>query len=178
LERLPGSLETVAHAGDFAILVDDAHDVPGLESSLRGVRELSSGRILLLLGAGERTTGRDRFALGQCAARYAAHVVLTSDNPGREAVEQICSGLAQGLEAAGHTSYHFQPDRKEAIGELLALARPGDVVILSGKGERTYQEFGSTIVPFDDRLIAAEKLAELVPARPRFSTEERTLLIA
>ncbi len=156
----PGSLELISEAGRFHVYVDEARDESNLESALRSLREITTGRVLLALGAGERTTGRERFQLGRMAAQHAHYVVLTSDNPGRESVEQICGALAQGLENGGNTRYHFQPDRAEAIGELIRLARAGDALLISGKGDRTFQQLVNTIVPFDDRRVARERLRQ------------------
>ncbi len=179
LRPVPGSLERVRSSGDegegFAVYVDEAREERSLEKALSALREITNGRILLSFGATEKTTGKERFGMGRAAARQAQYIVLTSDNSGREPVEQICGMIAQGIESAGSTEYHFQPDRAEAIRELIGKARPGDVLLISGKGDRVYQELASTIVPFDDRIVAAEVLTGL--PRPRTSAARRELAL-
>ncbi|HTG45533.1 MAG TPA: cyanophycin synthetase, partial [Verrucomicrobiae bacterium] len=163
----PGALEAVTNERGLALFVDEARDEESLENVLSSLREITPGRIFLVFGASENTTGKQRFNMGQIAAQYVHHAILTSDNPGREGVEQICSAIAQGLESAGKTDYHFQPDRAEAIAELIGMGRLGDVLLISGKGARNYQEFASTITPFDDRLVAVEVLERLISPQAR-----------
>ena len=85
-------------------------------------------------------------------------MILTSDNPGNENQDAISSAVAQGIEDAGRARYHLQPDRAQAIRELIAMAEPGDAVLITGKGEKTLQVIGDTAVPFSDRDVAAEIL--------------------
>ncbi len=160
----PGNLELMSQSP--AVFVDEAHTPQSLELVLSSLKEICTGRLLLVIGCEERSDHRMRFAMGQAAAQYATHVVLTSDNPGREPVEQICSAIAQGIESVGRSAYHFQPDRTLAIREVVTMAHPGDIVLIAGKGERAYQEFASTIVPFDDREQARECLEHLAVALP------------
>ena len=122
---------------------------------------MASGRVLMILGCEHGTTGRGRYEIGQTAGELADYLVLTSDNPGREPVEQICSAIAQGIERKRHAAYHFQPDRALAIREAVEMARPGDIVLLAGKGERTRQELAYTIIPFHDRHYAEAALRGL-----------------
>jgi UDP-N-acetylmuramoyl-L-alanyl-D-glutamate--2,6-diaminopimelate ligase len=167
LQTPPGSLERVPTDQPFAVFVDEARDERSLEIALRSLREITTGRILLAFGAGEKTAGKERFGMGRVAAKYAQYMILTGDNPGREPVEQICGVIAQGIESVGTVEYHFQPNRAEAIAELIGMARPGDVLLIGGKGDRVYQEFANTIVPFDDKAIALERLAPLPAPRAR-----------
>src|SRR5690606_718962 len=101
------------------------------------------------------------------AAQLADHVILTSDNPGCENPEQICSVIAQGIESVGRARYHLQPDRAQAIRELIAMAEPGDIVLITGKGERAHQIIGNTVVPFNDRETAAGLLHNFVKPSSR-----------
>ncbi|MGN6387671.1 MAG: Mur ligase family protein [Verrucomicrobiota bacterium] len=172
LKPAPGNLELVSDSP--LVYVDEARTPQALElvlSSLREARQSSGqdGRVLLVLGCEERTTLQHRQEAGRVAGRYAAHVVLTSDNPGREPVEQICSSIARGIESTQSSAYHFQPDRALAIREAVTMAREGDVVIVAGKGERTHQEFASTIVPFDDREQVRECVEQNFPRIKSYS---------
>jgi UDP-N-acetylmuramoyl-L-alanyl-D-glutamate--2,6-diaminopimelate ligase len=160
IKNPPGNLEVISRTP--AVYVDEARTPETLELVLNSLSETGSGRLLLVMGCDERSDHQKRFAMGGVAARCATHIVLTSDNPGREPVEQICSAMAEGIEAAGRGAYHFQPDRALAIREVVTMAQEGDIVLIAGKGERAYQEFASTIVPFDDREHARECLEHLV----------------
>ncbi len=176
LQTPPGSLEQVPTPQPFSVFVDEARDERSLERALLSLREITTGRILLAFGAAEKTVGKERFGMGRAAAKYAQRIILTADNPGREPVDQICGIIAQGIESVGGVEYHFQPSRAEAVSELIGLARPGDVLLISGKGDRVYQELANTIVPFDDKAVAAENLTAL-PA-PRVRPQRRELVPA
>jgi UDP-N-acetylmuramoyl-L-alanyl-D-glutamate--2,6-diaminopimelate ligase len=119
------------------------------------------------LGSAEGTAGKSRFELGRVAGEFADHVVLTSDNPGSEDMSEICSALAQGLDQSRRCTYHIQADREQAIRDLISMTESGDIALILGKGDRTYQIIGNTIVPFSDRDVAAEILQTLAvtPAR-------------
>ena len=154
----PASLEFVPNVQGLNIYIDHASDAESLANVLSELRDLQSGRILLSFGSPERSSGKDRFDLGRVAARFADHVILTSDNPGNESQDAISSAVAQGIEDAGRARYHLQPDRAQAIRELIAMAEPGDAVLITGKGEKTLQVIGDTAVPFSDREVATEIL--------------------
>jgi len=172
LQTPPGSLEQVSTTQPFSVFVDEARDERSLEIALRSLREITTGRILLAFGAGEKTVGKERFGMGRVAAKYAQRIILTGDNPGREPVDQICGVIAQGIESVWGMEYHFQPNRAGAIAELTSMARAGDVLVISGKGDRVYQELANTIVPFDDKAIAAERLTALPTPRARSQRRE------
>jgi UDP-N-acetylmuramoyl-L-alanyl-D-glutamate--2,6-diaminopimelate ligase len=105
--------------------------------------------------------------MGAVAAELADFTLLTSDNPRRESAEQILAQIAAGFSAAAGDRVGTELDRQRAIDELLRQARPGDTVLIAGKGHETYQEFADTVVPFDDRLHARETLEALGwPAPP------------
>jgi UDP-N-acetylmuramoyl-L-alanyl-D-glutamate--2,6-diaminopimelate ligase len=154
LKTPPGSLELISKQP--LVYVDEARVPENLEKVLASLEELSPERIILVLGASERSPFQERVALGQVAGRFASHVILTSDNPGREPVEQICSAIARGIDPSRGSSYHFQPDRALAIREAVTMARSGDLVLIAGKGERAHQELACAIIPFDDREHARE----------------------
>jgi UDP-N-acetylmuramoyl-L-alanyl-D-glutamate--2,6-diaminopimelate ligase len=101
--------------------------------------------------------------MGAVATQRADVVVVTSDNPRTEDPAKIIDDIRPGL-GAGPAEVHVEPDRRAAIALALHLARPGDVVLLAGKGHETYQILGTRRVPFDDRVVAAALLAEAIPA--------------
>lgn len=172
----PASLEFVPNQHGLAIYIDDASDAPSLARVLSDVRQLQPGKILLSFGSPARISGKDRFDLGRVAAQFADHVILTSDNPGHENQEEISSAVVQGIDSVGRARFHLQPDRAQAIRELIAMAEPGDVVLVTGKGERTHQIIGSTTVPFSDREVAAECLQNF--ARTHTRNEQAPALCA
>jgi UDP-N-acetylmuramoyl-L-alanyl-D-glutamate--2,6-diaminopimelate ligase len=101
--------------------------------------------------------------MGVAAARLADQVFLTSDNPRSEDPQTILDEIADGVEKgsrAGMTHANI-PNRREAIGAALASARSGDVVVLAGKGHEAYQILRDRTIPFDDRVVAREVLADL-----------------
>jgi UDP-N-acetylmuramoyl-L-alanyl-D-glutamate--2,6-diaminopimelate ligase len=151
---VPGRFEPVDEGQDFAVLVDYAHTPDSLENVLRAAREICSGRLHVVFGAGgDRDRGK-RPLMGEIAQRLADHVVVTSDNPRSEDPEAI---IAEILAGAGEVAWMV--DRREAIAETIASAQPGDVVVIAGKGHEQGQEFaGGYKVPFDDRVVAREVL--------------------
>lgn len=165
----PCSFESIPNEHGLAVYVDEARTAERLTAVLACAKELPGKRILLALGSPGGTNGKERFELGRIAGQMADHVIITSDNPGSEALDGICSAIAQGIDSGARGTYHVQTDRDQALRELIAMAGPDDIVLIVGKGERTYQILGDTIVPFSDREVASEHLQTVVPSRPRTS---------
>jgi UDP-N-acetylmuramoyl-L-alanyl-D-glutamate--2,6-diaminopimelate ligase len=161
LRSVPASLEPVPNERGLAVFVDAAADPANLSALFDSVKLLNPVRTLLVMGSVQGTSGKTRFDLGRTAAAAADHVILTSDNPGTEDMNEICSAIAQGLEQSQRGTYHIQPDREQAIRDLISMTEPGDVALILGKGDRTYQIIGNTIVPFNDREVASECLEAL-----------------
>ena len=154
--RAPGRFEPVDEGQDFAVLVDYAHTPDGLENVLRAARELAGeARVLAVFGAGgDRDRGK-RPLMGAAAASLADLAIVTSDNPRSEDPATI---VAEVLAGAGPTATAVV-DRREAIAHAVGLARPGDVVVIAGKGHEQGQEFaGGRKEPFDDVVVAREAL--------------------
>jgi UDP-N-acetylmuramoyl-L-alanyl-D-glutamate--2,6-diaminopimelate ligase len=149
---VPGRLEVV-HAGPFTVLVDFAHTPDALEGVLSALRPLTPGRLIVLFGAGGDRDRSKRRPMAEAVARYADEIVLTSDNPRTEDPESILDELARGL--AG-TRHHRDTDRRQGIEQALSLARPGDTVLLAGKGHERHQVVGTEHRPFDERAVVAE----------------------
>jgi UDP-N-acetylmuramyl tripeptide synthase len=99
--------------------------------------------------------------MGRIAAELADFTLITSDNPRKEAPEKIAAQVEEGCRAARTGNFRIELDRRRAIDEIIRAAKRGDVVLLAGKGHETYQEFQDTVVPFDDRVYAAETLMAL-----------------
>jgi UDP-N-acetylmuramoyl-L-alanyl-D-glutamate--2,6-diaminopimelate ligase len=158
--RVPGRFEPVDEGQPFAVFVDYSHKPDALEAVLRTARELTGGRLIVVFGAGgDRDRGK-RPLMGAAAARYADAAIITSDNPRNEDPETIMAAIAEGAPDAERVV-----DRRAAIHRAIALAGPGDVVVVAGKGHERYQEFeGGRTVPFDDVAVAREALRDRVVA--------------
>ena len=156
LTRVAGRMEHVRGSG-IDVIVDYAHTPDALENVLRTLRETASRRLIVVFGCGgDRDRGK-RPQMGEIAARYADYTYVTSDNPRTEDPQSIVNDILAGVGSAPHTS---RLDRREAIGEALAAAEAGDVVVIAGKGHEAYQIVGTQVLPFDDLAVAREKLAQ------------------
>jgi UDP-N-acetylmuramoyl-L-alanyl-D-glutamate--2,6-diaminopimelate ligase len=158
---VPGRLESVSRGQKFTVFVDYAHTDDALHNVLTTLREVTKGRLLLLFGCGGNRDAGKRPKMGRVAAEFADYTIITSDNPRNEQPEKIAAQIEEGFRAVKPRDYSVELDRKRAIGEIISLARPGDTVLLAGKGHETYQEFEDTVVPFDDRVYASEALENL-----------------
>jgi UDP-N-acetylmuramoyl-L-alanyl-D-glutamate--2,6-diaminopimelate ligase len=152
-----GRLEAVA-TRPFTVLIDFAHTPAALESALAAVKPLTRGRLIVVFGAGGDRDRAKRRPMAEAVRCVADFIVLTSDNPRTENPERILDDLAAGLEGA---DFRRIADRRAAIETALRAARPGDTVVLAGKGHETYQVVGTTNHPFDERLVVADCLARL-----------------
>ncbi|MHC4731784.1 MAG: glutamate ligase domain-containing protein, partial [Planctomycetota bacterium] len=118
--------------------------------------EVTSGAVLLVFGCGGDRDRSKRPRMGAVAARRADGIFVTNDNPRSEDPERIAAEVVAGL---GRRRAKVQLDRREAIREAIAAARPGDAVVIAGKGHETYQLVGSERRPFDDAAVAREALS-------------------
>jgi UDP-N-acetylmuramoyl-L-alanyl-D-glutamate--2,6-diaminopimelate ligase len=166
----PGRLERVAHPGDVLVLVDYAHTPDALERALRALRPLTRGRLFAICGCGGDRDRTKRAPMGEAAAREADLAVLTSDNPRTEDPVAILAEMEPGAQRAkarveasalstASSGYTVVIDRRQAIQLALAAARPGDSILLAGKGHENYQIIGKVKLDFDDRLEAARAIA-------------------
>ena len=158
--RVPGRFEPVEEGQPFAVIVDYSHTPDSLENALRAAREIAEGRVIAVFGAGGDRDRAKRPLMGAAAAGGADLAIITSDNPRNEDPEAIIAAVAQGAPDAERVV-----DRRAAIERAVALARPGDVVVVAGKGHEQGQEFeGGRKVPFDDVTVAREALRARVVA--------------
>ncbi len=156
LAGVPGRFEAVDEGQPFAVLVDYAHTPDSLDNVLRAARDFTTGRLLVVFGAGgDRDRGK-RPLMGKVAVDLADVVVVTSDNPRGEEPLAIIQDVLQGT----GTDVEIDPDRRGAIRRALSVAQAGDVVVIAGKGHEQGQEIGSEKLPFDDREVAREALRE------------------
>ena len=167
-ERVPGRFEPVDEGQPFAVLIDYAHTPDSLENALAAAREVTAaGRVICVFGCGGDRDRDKRPLMGEIGARGADLAVITSDNPRSEDPEAIIEEILAGARRAkgGAGELEVEPDRRAAIGLALAAARPGDTVLIAGKGHEQGQEFiGGRKLPFDDRDVAREELRRLTEA--------------
>lgn len=154
--QVPGRME-VLRREPFLVLRDYAHTPEAMERVLATVRP-ERGRLLVLFGCGgDRDPGK-RPLMGGVAVRGADLVFLTTDNPRSEEPEDIVRDIESGMEDVPH---RVVLDRREAIQAALDEARPGDVVLLAGKGHEDYQIFGERREPFDEKAIVTRLMDEV-----------------
>ncbi len=165
LRAVPGRFESIDAGQPFSVIVDYAHTPDSLDNVLVAGSRLAQGRggrLIALFGAGgDRDRGK-RPLMGMVAARLADFLIVTSDNPRSEVPDAIIGEILEGVATERPNGPDAAlADRREAIGVALRQARDGDVVVIAGKGHETGQEFADRTIPFDDRIVAAEVLAEL-----------------
>ncbi len=173
LQRVPGRLERVPGPHGIGVFVDYAHTPDALERALDTLKQVRSGRLIAVFGCGgDRDRGK-RPVMGGVAANGSDLAVITSDNPRTEDPLMIIEEVEKGAQATGRKKYQIGdlahgwdapgyvviPDRRAAIHKAIHFARPGDVVLIAGKGHEDYQILGNKKVHFDDREEAVEALA-------------------
>jgi UDP-N-acetylmuramoyl-L-alanyl-D-glutamate--2,6-diaminopimelate ligase len=159
-ERVPGRFEPIDEGQAFAVLVDYAHTPDSLENVLHAARRLSEGRVLAVFGAGGDRDRDKRPKMGRAGAALSDLAIVTSDNPRSEDPEAIIAEILGGVENGANVE--VEPDRRAAIALALGQARPGDTVVIAGKGHEQGQEFADGHkLPFDDREVARAELRRL-----------------
>src|ERR1700693_3621156 len=160
LACVPGRFERVDCGQPFTVVVDYAHTDDALRNLTALARELVSvakGRVLTVFGCGGDRDRKKRPLMGEAAGRGSDFVVLTSDNPRSEDPLAIINDAVVGLQKTG-VKYSVEPDRRKAIALAVGEARPGDIVLLAGKGHEKVQVGRECAVPFDDLDVAREAL--------------------
>ncbi len=173
MKAVPGRMEKVAEGQPFGVIVDYAHTEDALVRLLEAVREIASSRIITVFGCGGDRDRTKRPKMGRVAAKGSDVVIVTSDNPRTEEPLAIIGEIEAGMTSVGtrvsavtgdlrrvkgKTPYVVIADRREAIVGAMSVAKPGDVVVLAGKGHEDYQIIGDRKTPFDDREVAREEL--------------------
>lgn len=154
---VPGRMQRIEGGQPFNVLVDHAHTPTALRHVLAQVRPITTGRVLVVFGCGGNRDPQARAPMTAAVQAVADFAIATADNPRHEGVARIFDAMRAGVTAPERITWI--EDRRRAIGLALALARPGDTVLIAGKGHESYQEFAGTVVPFDDRQVARELLA-------------------
>jgi UDP-N-acetylmuramoyl-L-alanyl-D-glutamate--2,6-diaminopimelate ligase len=154
---VPGRFESIDEGQPFEVVVDYAHKPLALETLLRTVRELATGRVICVFGCGGDRDREKRPQMGRIASELADVVIVTNDNPRSEDPQAIIDAIVAG--AAREVD--VVPDRAAAIAQAIEQAREGDVVLIAGKGAEQGQEFADRTIPFDDREAARDALRTL-----------------
>ncbi len=157
LPPVPGRFQRVSGADPVTVIVDYAHTPEGMRQVIGAARELTTGRIIAVGGAGGDRDRDKRPLMGE-ALSTADFVVVTSDNPRSESPASIVEAVAAGVLPG--TPHEVVVDRRQAIGRAISEASPGDLVLVLGRGHEPFQELADGKVEFDDRLVAAALLAE------------------
>ena len=157
---VPGRMERFGRADGIAVVVDYAHTPDAVALALRAARTTTAGRLISVVGCGgDRDTGK-RPAMGAAAARASDVVIVTDDNPRSEDPAAIRKAAVDGALAAATTAdVREVGDRRTAIAVAVELGRPGDTVVVLGKGHETGQEIAGVVHPFDDRETVRALLA-------------------
>jgi UDP-N-acetylmuramoyl-L-alanyl-D-glutamate--2,6-diaminopimelate ligase len=161
LTTAPGRFEPVTVPGQAITgLVDYAHTPDALENVLQTLQQTRrpEQRIITVVGCGGNRDAAKRPIMARLAAQLSDQVILTADNPRDEDPQAIIDQMQAGLTPPADAHVQQLPDRREAIRAAVALARPGDLVLVAGKGHETYQEIKGVKSPFDDREELREAL--------------------
>ncbi len=145
-----GRIEVVPTPGPYTVVIDYAHTPDALESILTSLRDFTKGRLLCLFGCGGDRDRSKRKLMGAIACELADYVIFTSDNPRTERPEDILADILSGV-GETETPYAVEADRRKAIRLALEEGRPGDVILLAGKGHETWQEVEGEKLPLDER---------------------------
>jgi UDP-N-acetylmuramoyl-L-alanyl-D-glutamate--2,6-diaminopimelate ligase len=149
VDKVPGRFEKVDRGQSFTAVVDYAHTPDALDNVLENARAITDGRVITVFGCGGDRDTSKRPLMGQVAGRLSDLVYVTSDNPRSEDPEFIMDQIMEGLDDPMGTVERIS-DRRTAIGRAVREARPGDMIVVAGKGHENYQIIGERILPFSD----------------------------
>jgi UDP-N-acetylmuramoyl-L-alanyl-D-glutamate--2,6-diaminopimelate ligase len=163
LRGVPGRFQLVSSPKDeVTVIVDYAHTDDALRNLLETTRPLARGRLITVFGCGGDRDRTKRPLMGAVAGRLSDLILITSDNPRNEDPRRIIEEIQRGITADTRRDSRQRlltiVDRREAISKAIELARPGDLVLVAGKGHEKYQVIGSQVLPFDDVAVVAEAL--------------------
>ncbi len=158
--QVKGRVEMIPVSDDFTLMIDYAHNAMALESLLTTLRAYNPARIVTVFGCGGNRSKTRRYEMGEVSGRLSDFTIITSDNPRYEEPQAIIDDIITGIEKTDG-EYIAICDRKEAIKYAIENGRPGDVIVLAGKGHETYQEICGVKHDMDERVLIREVLEEL-----------------
>jgi len=154
---VPGRMERIEEGQAFNVLVDYAHTDDALRNALGMLRAITPGKLLVVFGCGGNRDKTKRPRMVAAVQEFADHAFATADNPRIEQVAKIFDDMRAGVTDPAKITWI--DDRRRAISLALDSARPGDSLLIAGKGHEGYQEFADTVIPFDDRQVVRELIA-------------------
>ncbi|MBR6020805.1 MAG: UDP-N-acetylmuramoyl-L-alanyl-D-glutamate--2,6-diaminopimelate ligase, partial [Kiritimatiellae bacterium] len=146
-------------SGTRRFFVDYAHTDDALSNVLSALRPVTPGRLICLFGCGGDRDRTKRPRMAAAAARLADVLVLTSDNPRTEDPLAILADIQAGLPSPCPVPVHVEPDRAAALALAVSLSRPGDTLLVAGKGHEAYQEIHGILHPFSDAAVLSALLS-------------------
>ncbi len=155
--QISGRMERVPAKRSFQVFVDYAHTDDALRNALNTLKELHPTRLIVLFGCGGNRDRTKRALMARTAEELADWTILTSDNPRKEDPEMIIAEAKKGFLRSRHECI---TDREAAIRHTVALAQPGDILLIAGKGHEKIQEFADHQTPFDDVVVASRAIAD------------------
>lgn len=160
LKSVPGRLETISAGQSFTAVVDYAHTPDAVGRVLKSVRSFTPGRVIGVLGCGGDRDKSKRLLMGQALFNGSDIAIFTSDNPRSEKAEAILKDMTDGIKMA--EKGFVLTDRKDAINFAVKSAKPGDCIVLMGKGHESGQEINGVVTPFDDRIELANAIKQVI----------------
>lgn len=157
--KVKGRIEMIKVSDEFTLMIDYAHNAMALESLLTTLKEYHPKRLVCVFGCGGNRAKSRRFEMGEVSGKYADFTIITSDNPRFEEPQAILDDIETGMKKTDG-DYIKIIDRKEAIAYAIHHGRPGDVIVLAGKGHEDYQEICGVKYPMDERVLIQEILHE------------------
>lgn len=154
---VPGRMERIEEGQAYNVLVDYAHTDDALRNALGMLRTITPGRVLCVFGCGGNRDRAKRPLMTRAVEELADIALTTADNPRSETVAGIFEDMRTGVTQPA--KFTWIEDRRRAISLALDMCRPGDCLLIAGKGHETYQEFADTVTPFDDRQVVRELIA-------------------
>ena len=163
---VPGRMQSVPNKMNLNVIVDYAHTPDALEKVLHVLKEVrsashSQGKIWALFGCGGNRDRGKRPEMFRAAFENSDQVVVTSDNPRNEEPQSIVDDILSGADPMQKNKVHVELDRKNAINHAVSMAKPGDVILIAGKGHENKQIIGDLSLPFDDFQVASEIVKNL-----------------
>ena len=155
--HVKGRIEMIPVSPEFSLMIDYAHNAMALESLLTTLKEYNPGRLVCLFGCGGNRSKLRRYEMGEVSGRLADLTIITSDNPRFEKPEDIIADIRTGIEKT-EGSYVEIVNRKDAIAYAIQNGKPGDIIVLAGKGHEDYQEIEGKKYPMDERILIREVL--------------------
>ena len=150
---VPGRLERVANSKNLQVFVDYAHKPDALKNVLQTLSELKKGRLITVFGCGGDRDRQKRPQMASIAESFSDLTIVTNDNPRQEDPQDIARQIVSGFQK---NSYFVELDRKKAICHALQLAKPGDIILIAGKGHEAYQIFAHQTLAFDDKEVVQQ----------------------